>query len=251
VTPAGFAAQLQFLIDGGWTPMSLSDLLEVIAGRCPDDRPGFVVTFDDGYADNWAHAFPVLQRLRVPATFYLVTDRVESHDATRPQGVASNTLTNERGPGGFLSWVEAKAMQASGLATFGSHTCSHRQFDRRLPYDDWERELRASRTAIQDHVGVRCADLAWPWGDYESDWLPRLENLGYRSAATTLAGANARGTNPLALRRLSIRRDGLEDIASRMIWNRWQWASNLVGPFYGADRRLKRWLKKESPYAHG
>jgi len=84
------------------------------------------VTFDDGYLDNWVHAFPVLKKLGVKAAMYLVTSLVERQALPREGVAVSDTRRRERDPGGFLSWAEARAMADSGLVTFGSHTHTHR-----------------------------------------------------------------------------------------------------------------------------
>lgn len=251
ITPEVLEAQLHFLANEGYQAVALADLLEHMAGRRALPDRGFVVTFDDGYADNWLHAFPVLEKLKIPTTIYLVTDRITDAKDPRPFHQAIDTVHQEREAAGFLSWSEVRRMAESGLVSFGSHTCSHREFKRRTPYKNLVEELRDSKQAVESHAGIPCLDLAWPWGDYEDDWLPQVQAAGYRSAASTLAGANTRGSNPLVLRRLSIRHAGTGGLSSRMLWSRHAWSAALVGPVYGLDRRLKRWLQKESPYAHG
>jgi peptidoglycan/xylan/chitin deacetylase (PgdA/CDA1 family) len=251
ITPQAFEAQLRYLLDQGYESLALSDVLDLTSGRRAFDKPAFAVTFDDGYADNWAHAFPILKKLQVKATYYLVTSRVETHAAPRPLGLTRDTHADERGSGGFLSWNEARLMQESGLITFGSHTQTHRNFTRRAAYENLEQELRGSRDMIESHLRTPCLDFAWPWGDYEDAWLPKLTVAGYRSAVTTRAGANTVGTSPLELRRLSMRRAGLERLKSYLSWNDRALTADIVGMFYGLDRRVKQWLQKESPYSHG
>src|SRR5262249_36631270 len=154
------------------------------------------VTFDDGYRNNWTVAFPVLQKLSVPATIYLVTEKI--------------------GSDGFLSWDDARTMAESGLVTFGSHTHTHRHFVRREPYQNLEEELRTSKSLIEEKLGKPCRHLAWPWGDYEDKWLPLVEKEGYRSAATTRMGANISGSDPFRLKRLNVRRPDFDWFATRL-----------------------------------
>jgi len=251
VTPQAFEAEMRFLLDQGYESWSLEELLNVLAGRKTPLKPGFAVTFDDGYVDNWVHAFPILEKLKIKATMYLVTSRVENHAALRPHHIPLDTLTDERGPGGFLSWTEVRAMHASGLVQFGSHTHTHRYFIRRSHYENLEMELNNSRDMIASHLNQPCLDLAWPWGDYENSWVSDLQKAGYRSAMTTQAGANTVGTSPFKLHRLGMRHGKLKRLKSYMLWNRYAWSASLIGTFYGMDRRLKQWWKDETPYSHG
>ncbi len=231
MTPQGFENQLRFLLDQGYRGASMGELVQVARGEKAVGSPEFALTFDDGYSDNWEHAFPVLQKLSIPATIYLVTERV--------------------GREGFLSWTEIKAMAASGLVTIGSHTHTHRNFVRREPYQNLEEELLQSKTLIESQLGKPCEHLAWPWGDYETEWLPLVQKLGYASAVTTLSGANTAGTNPYELRRINVRNENIDWLNSRLRWNRHALSASTFGFFYGWDRRFKDWWKNESPYSRG
>lgn len=251
ITPIGFERQMRFLLDQGYQSLSLDDLLMRMEGRAPMTPRGFVVTFDDGYLDNWIHAFPVLKKLGVKATIYVVTSFVERHAAPRTAGSALDTRTNERGPGGFLSWAEARVMSASGLVAFGSHTHTHRAWARRKPYENLEAEMAQSKALLESELGQPCRHMAWPWGDYEKAWWPLLERLGYRSAATTRSGANTVGTHPFALQRMTISRESPEWLNARLRWHAAAAAAQGFGFFYAWDRRFKKWARSESPYSHG
>jgi len=231
ITPSGFEAQLRFLLDQQYRCFSMGDLLHVVRGEKAVGQPAFVLTFDDGYRDNWEHVFPILEKLSIPATIYLVTERV--------------------GAEGFLTWADIKTMAASGLVTFGSHTHTHRHFIRQQPYENLEEELRQSKSLIEAHLHAPCEHLAWPWGDYESSWLRLAKTVGYATASTTLSGANTAGTNPYELRRINVRRESIDWMKSRLRWNEFAVPSAAFGFFYGWDRRLKVWWNRESPYSHG
>ncbi len=250
ITPDGFERQMRHLLDQGYQSMMLGEIVAITEGRTPAGQPGFAVTFDDGYLDNWIYAFPILKKLRLKATMFLVTDRVE---ATPPRQATSapDTKTREREPGGFVAWSEVKEMIASGLVEIGSHTMTHRHFRRQETYDDLRRELNESKSIIEAKTGAPCRHLAWPWGDYERAWLPVVRELGFQSAVTTRGGANTTGSDPLELRRIKISRRGVDYLASRCRWNQQAMTASAYGFFQGWDRRFKTWLGSESPYSHG
>ncbi len=209
----------------------MDQMFEVTQGKRRVIKPSFVLTFDDGYANNFDHAFPIIKKLSLPATIYLVTDRM--------------------GTEGFLSWENIQTMSASGLFTWGSHTQTHRHFVRKEPYQNLEVELAQSKALIESQLGKLCDHLAWPWGDYETDWLPLVKKLGYKSAVTTLAGANAEGSDPLLLRRITMHKGSTEWMAARLRGTQFAWTANALGSVHGLDRRFKVWWNNETPYSHG
>ena len=231
ITPHVFEDQMRFLLKEGYESLSMDDLVRGSTGGIDIAKPAFALTFDDGYHNNWEHAYPILRKCGIKATIYVVTERI--------------------GTDGFLSWEEVKSMSESGLVTFGSHTHTHRHFVRKEPYKNLEEELQMSKSLIENRLGKPCHHLAWPWGDYEMEWLPLVQKLGYKSAATTLAGANAAGTNPYELRRINVRHGGAGWLASTLKWNSYAFSAGAFGVFYGWDRRFKVWWKSESPYSHG
>jgi peptidoglycan/xylan/chitin deacetylase (PgdA/CDA1 family) len=231
ITSAVLERQLRSMLDQGCQCFSMDQLLNVLRGDQRVTAPAFVVTFDDGYQDNWAHAFPVLKELSLPATMYVVTDRI--------------------GTEGFLSWSDIETMASSGLVTFGSHTRTHRHFVRRETYANLDDELRQSKAILEEKLGKSCDHLAWPWGDYETAWLPLVKAIGYRSAATTLSGANGEGKDPYKLKRINIRKPELDWFHQRLNRNQWALSADVFGQFNGLDRRLKVWWNNETPYSHG
>ena len=250
ITPEAFERQMQVLLRQGYQSLSMDEIIQIVRGEQPMLARGFAVTFDDGYFDNWVFVYPILKRLGVKAAMYLVTSRVEEHEPRREVRL-TDTKTNERGSGGFLSWSEAREMADSGLVTFGSHTHTHRHWIRRQEYENLEIELRDSKAMIEEELKRPCYHLAWPWGDYETAWWPMLERLDYRSAVTTRSGANTVGTNPFALQRVRVSRGASEWLLSRLRWHANTWAASGFGLLHGCDRRLKQWVQRESPYSHG
>ena len=75
VSPANFEAQLQVIKDK-YNPISLSALGKHLAARSIPDR-SIVLTFDDGYIDNFNHAKPLLEKYEIPATFFIATRNCE------------------------------------------------------------------------------------------------------------------------------------------------------------------------------
>jgi peptidoglycan/xylan/chitin deacetylase (PgdA/CDA1 family) len=244
VTPAGFEAQLAWLKRRGLRTLSLQEFLGHVTGEKPVDDPAVLLTFDDGYADNWICAWPLLKRHGMRAAVFVVTDRADA----APPGVRPtlddgapppDTLRDERGPRGFLSWEELGRMASSGVFEVGSHTATHRGFVRENPLESISGELSVSMASIEGRLKTRPLAVAWPWGDYSEAWPQEARKAGYRLAFTTRVGANAPGTDPLRIRRFKVR-DG--SLASRIWLYRKPALAEIYGRVYGLDKKIKEWF---------
>lgn len=125
-----FQAQMEYLAKH-CTSISLKEAWQIRNGQKTPVRNPAVITFDDGYLDNWIWAFPVLKKHGLKATIFVGPEFADSNAGLRPnledvwQGKAVRTDLNKRG---FLSWEEMHAMEASGLVSIESHTMSHTKY---------------------------------------------------------------------------------------------------------------------------
>lgn len=114
-------------------------------------------------------------------------------------------LPAEKLSGRMLTWQQVYEMRSAGIF-FGSHTLSHPVLSQ-LPIEDVHKELRESRTILQQRLGEPVLDFAFPFGKPE-DCGPVAEaaaaRCGYRSAVTTTWGINTPGANMHALRRVQL-----------------------------------------------
>lgn len=249
VTPEGFAAQLDWLRAEGYRTLSADELHGHLSGRAPVEGKAVVLTFDDGYADNWVYAYPLLKARGLRAQLFVITGRV-GQGPRRPNseqgGALRDTATAERGPEGFVTWEELRAMSADGVFEVGSHTDSHRDFVRERPYEDLRGELSRSRDAVETRLGRWPGTLAWPWGDYEESWLGLLPELGYRLAFTARPGANAAGAGGLRVKRFKVRGDDPRALGRRIRLHSSARLSAAYGALYGLDRKVKAALKRST-----
>jgi peptidoglycan/xylan/chitin deacetylase (PgdA/CDA1 family) len=119
------------------------------------------VTFDDGTADFFDHAFPVLAANSIPATLYLCTGPAE-------EGLVFPSWATGTIDASALSWSQVREVAESGLITIGSHTHTHADLDR-ASRDTIEDELRRSKDLIEQRLGRPCPDFAYPHAVTSSD----------------------------------------------------------------------------------
>jgi len=155
-----------------------------------------VVTFDDGFADNREVAFPVLERLGIPAVFYVCTGYVGT-DRTFDWVGSDASAERHR----ILSWEEVSELAGAGHV-IGSHTVTHRELPD-LPDDELVEEVEGSKRVLQERLGAAIDDFCAPRGRQDSRVAAAIEGARYERAVIT----PSRGRLPH--HRLSIERAGI------------------------------------------
>jgi peptidoglycan/xylan/chitin deacetylase (PgdA/CDA1 family) len=191
-SPDVFARHMRHLHEGGYKPIDLNTALRMIdSGTCPPRS--VVITFDDGFRDFYTHAMPILQRHQFPATLFVVSGLMGSHTA-RFEGKE------------FLTWNEMREIGSLGVE-IGSHTVNH-SILHGLTWSQVEKELRDSKDAIEDHLGIPINSFSYPYafpeqdGAFRSQLRQYLEGAGYDQGVTTVLGTASTLNDPYFLPRL-------------------------------------------------
>ena len=196
--PRKFERQMTWLKKHGWTFFQASELLRHFAdhGRFPDK--GIAVTFDDGWKDNYIHAFPILKSLGIKATVFLVPACV---------GKITDLVTAEgEGPREHLSVDQIREMADAGVE-FGSHSLSH-QLMNAVDDETARAEIFDSKRAIEEMLQRPCTSFAYPAGFFTETSKAMVKEAGYLGGFTTVYGDDA-NYDIFTLNRLEIlRRDG-------------------------------------------
>jgi peptidoglycan/xylan/chitin deacetylase (PgdA/CDA1 family) len=156
------------------------------------------ITFDDGYRDNFDNARPVLEKLSLPATFFIVTDWIGSTVVPwwdKERGV--------RHP--WMSWEDVRSLHRKGFEV-GAHTQTHVDLGTVSPGQALE-EIRGARLALEQQIGAPVDSFAYPYGGRkhltdENREVVKAE--GFRCCCSSFGGINATGTDPFRLRRVPI-----------------------------------------------
>ena len=186
VTPEQLDAQLRWLRDNGYTVVSLDEVtLALRAGARLPPRP-VVLTFDDGYADAYEHAFPLLKKHAMTATFFVVSGWMDE------------------GRAGYMTWEQAREMAAAGMS-IQSHSRTHPDLSRGCDYDCLVYQVLGSIETIEAEIGVRPRFFCYPSGRYNGNVMTVLEQVGIVAAVTTNGGTLHVSERPLQLARVRIR----------------------------------------------
>ena len=196
VAPERFEQQLRYLAVNGWRFAFLSELAE-LAGT----PKTVVLTFDDGYRDNYLAAHPLLVKYGAKATLFLVVDRFDRDwSTTKKAHHDSGELMREE----KLSDAELRTMLDSGRWELGAHTRTHALLPD-LSEPARHSEVAGAKTDIEAQFDTAVAAFAYPFGIYTEDDVATVDEAGYRFAVTTDAGISTDiGAEALRLKRVKI-----------------------------------------------
>jgi len=198
VHPTAFAAQMEFLSHSRRPVLPLGDALTAIARGVPLEAGAVALTFDDGYLDNFTDALPILERFRLPASFFVVTGLM---DTNRPLDRYRGCCESDR----MLTWDQVRRLQDRGH-TIGGHGRTHRELAL-LDEAEAREEAVGCASDLEARLGERPALFCYPRGSENALVRRVVREAGFRGACTVRPGPNSPGTDPLALSRTEVSGD--------------------------------------------
>ncbi|MCR4338173.1 MAG: polysaccharide deacetylase family protein, partial [Candidatus Omnitrophica bacterium] len=132
VSPENFRIQMNYLLRHHYNVIPFDEFVKGMKAGKKFSYKTVVITFDDGYEDNFTYAFPVLQQLKLPAIMFICP------------GFA--------GKKGFMNWDQIKTIQAGGVVSFGSHTMTHTYLPM-VSREQQEYEILESKRILEQELG--------------------------------------------------------------------------------------------------
>jgi peptidoglycan/xylan/chitin deacetylase (PgdA/CDA1 family) len=170
-SPEGFERQILELRRRGYRFVSLANLVRHIQKHGSEPPKTAVVTFDDGWVDNFVYAFPILKRLSIPATFFCTTSHVQ-------KGVDDSTK---------MTVAQLKELLAAGM-TVGGHSRTHATLTQ-LPPAQAREEIAGSKDDLEHALGSSVEFFAYPGGAFNQIVVHLTQEAGYTAACSTLGPA--------------------------------------------------------------
>jgi len=218
VDPVAFRSQIQWLADNGFHNLRISDIESGFAVQ-PGGSDRFVVlTFDDGYEDNYSIARPILLEFGYTAMFYIPTSFIGSDRlAARDVRESNRPERNRR-----MTWEQVRSLAADGME-IGSHTMSHERLTG-LDTEQARREIVESKSILETELAARVTSFCYPGGSYTRDHVNMVRQSGYQSACTAAPGSPADlGTDLLELPRLAVNRSDSLFVFKQKLNGRLDW----------------------------
>ncbi|MCK4912201.1 MAG: polysaccharide deacetylase family protein [Candidatus Omnitrophica bacterium] len=207
VSSTTFHKQMKFIKDHGYRVISLFDYCSLLKEGKNMPRNLVVITFDDGYKDNFK-AVEILKEFGYPMTIFLIVGEIGRN----------SFLQSER----IMSFLENEEMKVD----IGSHTLTHAY----LPDQDrlrMKKEIFESKKMLEDNFSKNIETISYPIGGFNREVLKDVSEAGYLCACATNRGFS-RKLNRFALRRIKVTN---RDLGFKL------WAK--LSGFYNAFRKPK------------
>lgn len=191
-SPSAFGMQMKYLAQNGYQSLSLAEAVVFIDERKPFPAKAFVMTFDDGYQNNYTRAFPIMREFGFKGTIFLISAYCEKSWPGDGSSLEARPM---------LSWSEIKEMHKYGIE-FGAHTSTHPDLTR-IPIGQAEWEVRQSKEAIQDRLGTEVTTFAYPYGRLNAI-VREIARGQFRAACSTRLGRVEVADDPFSLKRIDM-----------------------------------------------
>jgi peptidoglycan/xylan/chitin deacetylase (PgdA/CDA1 family) len=182
-----FRAHMEYLKEQGYTTISLYQLDDALLNGTPLPPKPVILTFDDGYIDQYINVFPLLRENGFTATFFIITGMPDNHEP------------------GYMNWGQIREMANAGMG-MEAHTKTHQDL-RNRDYAFLVYELLGSIQSLQAYTGHEPHMFAYPVGHYDDMTLNVLRQLGVWRAVTTEHGSLETTDNRLEVPRLRVNGD--------------------------------------------
>jgi peptidoglycan/xylan/chitin deacetylase (PgdA/CDA1 family) len=192
VTLENFKKQMQYLEDKGYSVISLEELVDMILVGEKFSRKEVVLTFDDGFEDNYIKAFPVLSKHDMPAIIFLETAHIGSGDM-------------------YLSWDQVKVMAKNNIE-FGAHTQTGAYLPSIKESHMLFSEVAQSKSDIESRIGKEVKFFCYPTGGFNDRIKEVVQSSGYKAACTTNRGFDRFNTDVYEINRIKVTDSDMESM---------------------------------------
>lgn len=237
VSPPAFQAHMQWLAKHGYTALSSEQFAAFLAGQ-PAPNKSVLITFDDGYLDNFMHAFPILRENGLRAIIFAVTgwisDGQPRSDAECPgHSECTRRIQSGTADSVMLRWSEIEQMESTSVCEIHSHTHTHTRWDRQIAdpesrYSSLLADLATSRATLLQRLGKNSQHLCWPQGYYDAHYQAAAQQAGFTHLYTVHKGVNTPRTTPTEINRIVAKDKTGAWFASRI----WTYRHPVLGALY-------------------
>lgn len=168
ITPDLLRSEIRSLKSKGYTTVRFSDVEAAIDGGKALPAKPIILSFDDGWENQYTYAFPILKEEGVIGTFYIYTNPVGRNKH-------------------WMTWSQIIEMDKAGME-IGGHARTHPYLTKIVDNKLLDREILLSKEIIESHLGHKITTFAYPFGLYNARVVAAVKRAGYSSARNVFRG---------------------------------------------------------------
>ena len=193
ISPKLFEQDLKYLKKHGYTSILMSDLIAYVENGRPLPEKPILITFDDGYYNNYLYAFPLLKKYQEKAVISIIGKETDKDSRSGGSHATYSSLT----------WEQVQEMAASGLVEIQNHSYNchkntggrngvkRKSGESRQAYDRFlKKDLSKLQTKIQDATGTAPSTFTYPFGAVSRSRLKTIKKLGFKASLGCEEGIN-------------------------------------------------------------
>lgn len=191
-----FKEQMKYIKDNGYTTLTLEQLYNFFVENKPIPKKSVVITFDDGYLDNYEYAYPILKEFSLKATIFVTANTIDKNN-------------------GYMTSKQVKELQDNGI-DIESHTFNHEELSS-FSYEKQLKTLKESKEVLEKVLDKKVNYIAYPFGKYNEDTIRAMKNAGYTMGFITGGKIARRDDGIYTLHRIGVVSiDGIDVLAGRL-----------------------------------
>ena len=185
IAPSVFEKQIAFLHSEQYQTVSPNDLTEALLEKRKLPEKSVMITFDDGYRNNFEIAAPLLFELKIPFSVFVITDFIKQ--------------ANKK----FMNESMLKELASHPLVSIGSHSQTHVRLTKCSP-KELTNEISGSKSYLEDLLGKEIDMFSYPHGDFNAIVRSEVSKAGYKLGFTSHYDVNKKTQDKLKLNRNEI-----------------------------------------------
>ncbi|MEL7655787.1 MAG: polysaccharide deacetylase family protein [Bacillota bacterium] len=193
ISPKQFEKDLKYLKENNYTPVFMKDLIHYVDNGTPLPEKPILLTFDDGYYNNYLYAYPLLREYNMKAVISIIGKQTDKYTIFNDENAYSSAL----------SWDQVNEMSASGYVEIQNHsydmhnTSGSRQGIKKNSnesFEDYRSAMENDIGVLQDKIleetGQKPTTFTYPFGSWNKDSQEVLKSMGFRSTLRCMEGVN-------------------------------------------------------------
>jgi len=153
-----FKQQMKYIKDNGYATLTLDQLYKFMMDNKPIPKKSVIITFDDGYVDNYRYAYPILKEFNIKATVFVIPKTIDKRI-------------------NYMTLNQLKELQTNGI-DIESHTLDHEKLTT-LSYAKQLNTLKESKKTLEGILDKKVNYIAYPYGKYNENTIKAAMNAGY------------------------------------------------------------------------